>query len=161
MTINHNKEETPIPGDSDWHSEAWGLDEPYAYKNFYGKSLDEARRIFEHDCLGAQEDLSCMPFSVFKFYIWAIVQYLLSEKSKGDADGANGFLLLVKIRKDDIRKIGGELLENIIKVIKRIEHGQEWFDADKDINGDYKVQANAALAMLGMEENQKGSGQDF
>ena len=44
-----------IPSEADWRSEPWNIDTPYAYKNFFGKTLAEGFNLFVENALRYQE----------------------------------------------------------------------------------------------------------
>ncbi len=142
-----NPAQMQVPTEADWRSEEWGLDEPYAYENFYSKSLEEAEMLFAEgtegfqNALSRQEDVSVMPFRCFQFYVWAYMNYLLSERSKSDADGASAFMDLVEWRQEDFRRIGSEAVTAALRVLDRIASSQGWYDADLDIYGDFHERA--------------------
>lgn len=143
-----------IPTETDWRSEAWGLDEPYAFESFFGKSLAEAEMLFAEggegfqNALSRQEDLSVMPFRCFQFYVWAYMNYLLSERSKCDADGASAFMHLVVMRQEDFRRMGSEAVSAALGVLDRIARSQEWYDADWDIYGNFNKRATEVRRRL-------------
>ena len=137
-----------MPSKSDWRSEPWGIDTPYAYKHFSGKTLDEAFNLFVEHALYYQEDIMFMPVLCFHYYIHAYIDYLLSDKSRGDSDGASGFFGLVECREDDIRTSDGKLQNRICEALKHIGARQEWYDADLDIYGDFKVRSEKVLSLV-------------
>lgn len=137
-----------IPSEEDWRSEQWDLDIPYAYKHFAGKSLDESIALFRHAASLYQEDLIYMPTACFRYYIKAYTAYLLSDESKGDADGANGFFSLVKFRKADIRDLDEASREEIARTLQEIASKQHWFDASVEIYGDFKRHTRKSLKAI-------------
>jgi hypothetical protein len=136
-----------IPTEADWRSEPWDLDIPYAYKNFAGKSHEQAVALFQQNALCYQEDVMFMPRACFLFYIHAYIDYLLSDVSRGDADGANCFFSLVESRANDIR--GNAAVHSTVeRVLRHLATRQEWYDADPAIYGDFGERAVADLQRL-------------
>ena len=122
-----------IPSEADWRSEPWDLDIPYAYKHFFGKDVTESVSLFVDHALCYQEDIMFMPVACFYFYIHAYIDYLMSEQSEGDSDGASCFFGLVEVRKDDIRRGPRHLRERIRELLQRLSDQQAWYDAEPHI----------------------------
>ena len=137
-----------IPTEIDWRSEPWDLDIPYAYKHFFGKDLQEAFDLFVDNSLYDQEDIMFMPLPCFRYYVLAYTNYLLSEQSKGDSDGASCFFGLVECRKDDIRSSSEQLVAQIIITLKNLHENQEWYDADENIYGNFKDRSINCLKQI-------------
>ena len=87
-----------IPTDKDWGNNKYGLDEKYAYKNFHGKSHDEAINLFIENSMIYQEDLTYMYGYVFDFYLNSFLDYLISAEGNDNSDAANCFLGLIFIK---------------------------------------------------------------
>ena len=67
------------------------LDDRYAIRHFYGKTLAEAEELFAEDSpLTYTEDLMWMEPVGFRFYIRAAIRYGLSDRATGDSDLING-----------------------------------------------------------------------
>ena len=137
-----------VPTESDWRSEPWELDTPYAYANFSEKSSQEAFDLFKFNALGFQEDLMSMPKACFFFYVGAYMAYLLSGDSEGDSDGANCFFGLIEIRFEEIRSRRG-LLNAVKRVLSHLEKKQLWYDAEVEIYGSFVERARKARSELG------------
>lgn len=137
-----------IPTESDWRSEPWDLDIPYAYKHFFGKSKAEAEQLFVNCALVYEEDLVWMPSVCLQYYIHAYIDYLHSDASKGDSDGASCFFGLVKSRHKDIRQFDEHTQSQTRAVLDRLASSQQWFEADVEIYGDFQGRADEALALL-------------
>ncbi|MDR0522040.1 MAG: hypothetical protein LBH00_09350 [Planctomycetaceae bacterium] len=85
-----------IPDETDWnHDNPMNLDVRHAKKNFFGKNLTEAEELLASNALYYQEDIFWMPPVPFQYYIHAYINYLLSEKSKDDTDGASCFINII------------------------------------------------------------------
>ena len=137
-----------IPSESDWRSEPWCIDTPYAYEHFLGKTLDEAFDLFVQYSIYYEEDIMFMPVLCFRYYIHAYMNYLLSDKSKGDCDGASCFFGLIEVRKDDICTSEDKLRNRISEVLQHIGARQEWYDADLDIYGNFSMRSSKALSLI-------------
>lgn len=137
-----------IPSESDWRSEPWGIDTPCAYENFSGKTLDEAFDLFVKNSLYYQEDIMFMPVLCFRYYIHAYIDYLLSDKSEGDSDGASCFFGIIEGRKNDICTSGDQLRDRISEVLHYIGARQEWYSADLDIYGNFMKKSAKVLSLI-------------
>jgi hypothetical protein len=137
-----------IPTELDWRSEPWDLEIPHAYKHFFGKSKAEAERLFVDCALVYQEDLMWMPSVCLRYYIHAYIDYLLSNESKGDSDGASCFFGFVKSRHKDILTFGEHTQSRTKAVLERLATSQHWFEASVEIYGDFNDRADEALALL-------------
>ena len=136
-----------IPTEADWRSEPWCLDIPHAYRHFHGKDLLEALTLFRENSLLYQEDLMFMPRVCFFYYCRAYTEYLLSDESQGDSDGASCFFGLVSTRRDDLLS-NHKLLEAARNVLRKLHVRQEWFEATPEIYGDFSAKAKRGLKML-------------
>ena len=126
-----------IPDESDWGEiDANDLDANHAFTQFFGKSFQEAKALFQSNALFYQEDLQSMPRAVFNFYAPALVEYLKSEKSKGDSDGASSFLhMFLSILKANTEIISEETKKLFLDTSASIAQNQRFYDADIDIYG--------------------------
>ena len=150
-----NRQDEPkaslIPTDADWHSEGWhDLESPYAYKNFSGKTFEEAQRLIATNALSRQEDLAWMPDICLRYYIRAYIGYLKSEESREDADAASAFLSLVRLRRDTIRNADRHVLELVAFTLDHLAENQAWYDAEEEIYGIFAEQAKKAKSFLGL-----------
>lgn len=127
-----------IPSKDDWEKAWAGSDEACAYRNFCGKSLVEAHELFVQCAIVYQEDLVYMPEKPFRYYVRAYIQYMRSEKSRGDSDAANCFLGLIETRlRDHPEWIEGSWSQ-IDPVLQRIgDQQEEFYDASQSIYGDF------------------------
>lgn len=134
-----------VPNREDWE-EAWeGLDEACAFKNFFGKTLEQAVSLFEECALVYQEDLVYMPEVPFHFYIFAYTRYLLSEESKGDSDGASCFFGVIELKLASNPRWLIESWAEIEEVLNRLSSGQEYFDACESIYGSFPKKASKLI----------------
>ena len=127
-----------IPTKEDWQ-EAWlGLDEAYAFKNFYGKSLKEAMTLFEQCALNYQEDLTYMPEKPFKYYIRAYTYYLSSDRSREDSDGASCYISLIESALRDHPHWLYDSWSTVESLLLRIASEQDFFEASPEIYGSFE-----------------------
>lgn len=136
-----------IPTEADWRSEPWDLDVACAYEHFAGKSLDEAVRLFKDNALYYQEDVMFMPRACFPFYAKAYIDYLLSDDSQGDSDGASCFFALVEVRSGEIRS-DRSLAAMVAQALHHLATRQQWYDADMPLYGDFAERSQKALRLL-------------
>lgn len=140
-----------IPTEADWRSEAWCLDCESAYKQFAGKTREEAMAMFADNALLYQEDVMFMPKRCFGFYIIAYADYLTSELSLFEDAGASCFVGIVEIRHEHIRQEQPEVREAIIRTLRAIETNPAWY-LDKIAQVLYAglaERARAALVLIG------------
>lgn len=136
-----------VPSETDWRSEPWDLDMPYAYKHFAGKSFEEAVELFKENALRYQEDVMFMPRACFPYYARAYMAYLMSENSVEDADGASCFFGLADVRADDI-KTDRNLVTEFIVCLDHLAKRQSLYDADIDIYGNFPDRSERAKSKL-------------
>ena len=148
----------PVPTEEDWRSEEWNIDTPYAYDDFQGKTLHKAAELLQSCSVSYSADFDVMPPPCFQFYMHAYINYLVSGKSAGDSDAASCFLRIVEFRCEAIRGSSELLIARVKQAIGRIREGQAWYDAPRDLYGDFSERAEAALASL--ERKEKGSALD-
>lgn len=141
-----------IPTETEWRTEPWDLDIPNAYKHFSGKSLEEAFELFVDNSLFYQEDIMFMPLPCFRFYVMAYANYLLSDQSKDDSDGASCFFGIVECRRDDIQSSPEQLIAHIICTLEKLRENQEWFDAEEDIYGSFRARSETCLKQIKVTE---------
>lgn len=123
-----------------------GLDGEHAYRQFFGKSHEEALEMFRADSLSRQEDLMEMPLPCFKFYVRAYIEYLNSDDSIGDTDGSICFFSLVRLRLNEILGLDEPLQNTIFDTVKFLGENPLRFEAESEINGSFVDQANKLLA---------------
>ena len=146
--LTFGKTKVTIPTEADWRSEMWCLDIPNAYKNFFGKSLDDAFALFVENALRYQEDIAFMPLPCFRFYVHAYMSYLLSASSAHDSDGAGCFFGLVECRLADIQSSDSHLSQRVEEVLLRLRDHQEFYDAPETSYGSFRSKAQLGLKML-------------
>ncbi len=131
-----------IPGKAEWQAlNHANLDEAWAYKDFYGKTFDEAVRLFEENAIHYQEDLTYMPGPVFGFYLRAYIAYLISDAAQGDPDGASCFVHLILFQAEHDRSLLVPLWSEIELALKHIVEHQNDYGADRSIYGNFRTKA--------------------
>jgi len=137
---------TRVPREPEWHSVDWNDDTASAHAHFFGKSLDEAERLFAESSLIHQEDLMWMPFVPCCFYLQAYSRYLLSEESKGDSDGASCYITLIGWFGAHVRHFPEALHDLTRRTLLRIASSQGFSEADVDIYGSFAERVRTILA---------------
>jgi hypothetical protein len=128
-----------VPTEDDWRSEVWSLDTEWAYKNFHGKTAEEAVPLFEESALIYQEDLTYMPSRVFGYYLKAYITYLMSDAARGDPDGASCFISLINFRIEHDRDDIIPLWPEIEPVLEKLAEHQDVFEAEWVIYGSFRA----------------------
>jgi len=147
-SVRH-KRDMNIPTEHDWTHHLNDLDAAWAKKNFLGKTREQAVEMFAENALIYQEDIMFMPEPCFRFYVHAYIDYLMSDQSKGDSDGASCFFGIVEVRKDDILRTPSELRTRFEVLLRRLAERQAWYDAEPDIYGQLKERSEACLRTIG------------
>ena len=135
-----------IPNENDWQGIAEDLDYQNAYKNFFGKSIEEAQELFLEGTLCYHEDLMWMPMIPFQYYIHAYINYLLSDSSKEDTDYASCFLGLIEflLEHEGLEYLGSAQTQ-VYETVKFILNHGEWFDWDEKNYGSLQTRAEKIL----------------
>lgn len=126
-----------IPNERDWLNQHGDLDVASAREDFLDVTYEQAVRLFEENALRYQEGVVFMPFDCFTFYVHSYIDYLLSDASRGDADGASCFFTVVECRADDILKLPSDAQERIERVLDGLSKEQKFYDADESIYGNF------------------------
>lgn len=132
---------TQPPTEADWRSEPWCLDCQTAYKNFRGKTIDEAIRLFEESSLRYQEDLMFMPSRVFGYYVRAFGDYLISPAAHGDSDGASCFIALIEFKATHAAKDLYQIWNEIHPTLNKVAEEQD--SSDVETYGDFRARIRA------------------
>ena len=140
-----------IPTEADWRSDSVdpdliNLDAAWAYKNFHGKTFDEAVRLFEDNALHYQEDLSYMPSRVFGFYLKAFIAYLMSDAARDDADAASCFFSLIRFKAEHDRARIIPLWAEIEPILKVFAKRQDDLGADWAAYGSFRSRIRQIVA---------------
>ena len=136
----------PVPSEDDWRSEAWDLDMNWSYQQLFGRTVDEVRNRFTVFCpLSVAEDVFSTPSRVFRYYIWAYLQYLVSPESKGEPDGANAFPRSVAHRASQQIEDFREIWPSVRAVLEHVGRGQQWYAASLDIYPNFRKACSSAI----------------
>ena len=127
------------PSKSSWGViEKNNLDAECAFKQFAGKSPEEAEKMFRDNALHYQEDLLAMPSIAFNYYAPVFAKYVLSHSAKSDSDGASSFLHMVIELLQANRSLANQKTEQIlISASKHVAMRQAFYNADIDIYGEF------------------------
>lgn len=138
-----------IPTEADWRSEDWegDLDTEWAYREFHGKTMEEAVRLFEDNALRCSENLIYMPNRVFGFYLKAYITYLMSDAAVGDSNGASCFIGLIRLRAESKRDDIIPLWPEIEPMLKYLAEHQERFEAEWIIYGCFRSQIHEIVQL--------------
>ncbi|MFM1802113.1 MAG: hypothetical protein RJA81_1465 [Planctomycetota bacterium] len=112
------------------------LDERCAVKHFFGKSLEEAKSLFQENFLYFQEDLMFMGPVGFAYYVQAAIEYLLSDAADGDADAANTFYGLIRFRFEQEPETIEPVRPLVLSALKAIHAKFDRFCCVTEIYGD-------------------------
>jgi len=125
------------PNQADWGEiDENDLDANYAFKQFYGRSFEEAFDLFKKNALHYQEDLMSMPKPVFNYYAPALASYLSSRFAAGDSDGASSFMhMLIWVLRKQRNVLDLETESLLVETANNIACKQEFYEADIDIYG--------------------------
>ena len=128
-----------IPNKSEWGTiEKGNLDAEWAFKQFSGKSLEDAEEMFRENALYYQEDLISMPSIAFNCYAPVFAKYILSDHSESDSDGASSFLhMVIELLQANRFLATPETIEILLDAAKIVSNRQEYYDADVDIYGEF------------------------
>lgn len=128
-----------IPNKSDWGViEKNNLDAECAFKQFSGKSLDEAEKMFRDNALYYQEDLISMPSVAFNYYAPVFAKYILSDNAEYDSDGASSFLHMILELLQANRSLATSKTEKILlDAANIVSNKQGYYDADTNIYGEF------------------------
>ncbi|WP_435006786.1 hypothetical protein P12x_004263 [Tundrisphaera lichenicola] len=139
-----------IPTEADWQFHPDDLDAACAYKNFHGKSFDEAVRMFGDNTLSHQEDLMYMPAGVFGFYLKAYIAYFLSNPTEVGPDAPSGFVSLIRFKAEHDSEMIRPLWSEIEPVLEYLAGHQDEFDANWEVYGCFRSEIHE-MADFGFE----------
>lgn len=130
-----------IPREAEWHSEDWDDDTTVAHRHFFGKTLAEAEALFRANSILYQEDIMWMPLPCACYYLQAYSRYLLSEPSRGDADGASCYLTLLAWFGPRLQPAPSTLHALLRQTLSRLAVSQAFFNAPADVYGSFPERA--------------------
>jgi hypothetical protein len=112
------------------------LDERVACRHFLGKDLDAAEALFRENSAYFEEDLLWMGPTAFRFYVEALIRYLRSDASEGDAGIVSCFAGILEFRlenaSEELRPIAPRLALACGDILR--DYGR--FQVDPEIWGD-------------------------
>jgi len=139
-----------VPGRTEWLGYEADLDSKWAHGLYFGKKTSEVLEHFEGG-LGIERasELAFLPRKVFQYYVFAFVEYLRSPAAAGDSDAASPFLhLLLERERQDPGSVA-EIYAELDPHVEFVAAHQEYFDADRDIYGDFTQHAAAIRKAVG------------
>jgi hypothetical protein len=141
--------EAKIPDDRDWSPEFFeDADDEWAYQKLFGKTSNEALMQLKSNSLAYTENLGAMPKAAFRFYFKVLVEYLLSEDSKGDPSAADGAFGLIKYDIQSGQNRCLELKAYLPTILREVANRQDFYDADIEIFGNFKEMAESIIQFI-------------
>lgn len=135
--------------DYHWNRPGKGqLDALDAWETFYGKTHEQAEDLFASHALYYQECLHWMPDEPFRFYLPSYINYLKSDRSVGDSDGASAFIGLMSAKAPELRNQRSVLWEEACSTLRWIARSQERFEAIPEIYGNFGLRVEEILSDL-------------
>jgi hypothetical protein len=119
------------------------LDERAAIKNFLGKNLEQAERLFRENSTYYQEDLMWMGPVAFHYYVHALIKYICSESSNLDSDIINCFADILGFRIEYQPAELAPVADSLAVVCNYIIKNYEKFDLKEEIYGDLRPRFDA------------------
>ena len=138
-----------IPSKFEWGAiEKDNLDAEWAFKQFAGKSLDDAEKMFRENAFYYQEDLISKPTIAFNCYAQVIAKYILSDYAKSDSDGASSFLhMVIESIQASRSRATPETEKVLLHAAKIVSIKQNFYDADIDIYGEFSELYNKIIQL--------------
>jgi hypothetical protein len=138
-----------IPTEQDWANPYGDLDIACAKKSFFGKTLEEAEVLFVENSLCYQEDILFMPSIPFRYYVHAYMNYLLSDQSKDDTEGASCFLMIIEHKIEFEHEDPLAVWSRIKETIEHIRNNPDWFDWNEAYHGNCEEKTTRLLSWDG------------
>jgi hypothetical protein len=140
-----------IPTDEDWLPiDPDDLDRACAYRNFHGKSFQDAVRRFEASYGRPTEDLMYMPPRVFGFYLKAYTTYVMSRPFEDGPEDVSSFIHLIRFKAEHDPEILRPDWSSIEQILKHIVEHQTEYDAEWISYGSFRSIAREIVG-LGFE----------
>ena len=133
-----------IPSKSDWgYIDKNDIELQYTFDMFFGMTEQQAWKLCQSHADNYQEELQSMPKIPFNFYAPILCKYIVSDKARGDSDGASCFIDMVAwVLKTQAIKIENETRELLINSARFVSSNQDFYDADADIYGYFREKFN-------------------
>jgi hypothetical protein len=145
-----------IPTEEDWGDYKDGLDAEWAHRDFHGKSAERAIELFAENALYYQEDLGYMAPVPFRFYLSAFMQYLGSERSRDDSDGAATYLELIIRKLRDEPEVLVPVIQEVLSCAQWVASRQGFYDAEIDIYGVFAQKYRQITDLWGRHQREHG-----
>jgi hypothetical protein len=139
-----------LPGIEEWAGYKDEMSAREAHRIWFGKSLEEMQSVISKRSMVLTTGLEFMPRPVFQFYIFAFVQYVMSEAAIGDADAASVFLAVLAAREKRDPGSVGEIYSRLASSVDFVAASQARFDASHDVYGDFVEKAEKLRKLLGI-----------
>ena len=143
--------ELQVPTEQEWENYESDLDSRYAYKQFFGKSVDQAMHRFESSPINGVEELSFMAPIPFRYYTLSLCKYLLSPAiidNPTASDAASSFLNLIREKAQSNPQILVPIWDSLVPVFKYLSENQELYDADIEIYGSFNEKVVEILKLI-------------
>lgn len=141
--------EAEIPSIKEWSDDTLeDLDDKWAFKELFGKNKKEAMKQLRFNSSSYIENLGAMPSVVFYFYFKVLVEYLLSDDSRDDLGAASGIYRLIKYDMQSNQNKSAWLSSYLPFILRKIAERQEFYGADIDIFGDFKIMAEDIINLI-------------
>ena len=114
-----------------------GSDEWYTYDHFGKITIQQAQKKIKKSALYYSEDFLWMPIEPFQYYISAYINYLESDDSEYDSDGASSYIRLIEFMCEHHSEFIRPIKEDILNSVKMVSQRQSFYDADISIYGDF------------------------
>ena len=143
--------------------EAWGditsdLDVEFAFREFGGKTIEEAVPVFAENPIESASGLRFAPPAVFNYYILAFAEASVAADTRGQADLASAFVTLVRDRAVEQPATLAGLWERLRPALVSVAERQAFYGADVDVHGSFvQLRDEAEAAMREYEEDSTGS----
>lgn len=111
------------------------LDERAAVGHFLNKSVGEASELFFENASYYLEDFMWMGAVAFSYYLPAVMPYLQSEESRGDAESASALISYLQQRLADDADSVRATRAAVLRVLEYIQANDSKFGADEEIFG--------------------------
>lgn len=131
-----------IPNEVDWGDYQSDLDSMSAYKRFFGKSNEQARRLFYSSLLEAVDELRFMPEIPFKYYVVAFKDFIKDgdfPKYKA-SDAVSCFLNIVQEKLEAEKWKIESKMSQLMPVVEYVAMNQSSYKASVSIYGDFNDQ---------------------
>ena len=125
-----------IPTRADWGDLSKDPEIRYAWKLFGGKSIEDAAQLFIDNPIERGAEIRFCTTTVFSYYIFCFVDFLLSPSSSGESDVASCFIHLVRDRARDDKGFQPVLLE-LLPTIEDVASRQGFYGAEPGIYGSF------------------------